>query len=172
MRRAQQQTISFPAYDSTVTTGATKTGLTLLNTDVKISKDGAAFASATNAPSEIGSTGRYSLVLTAAETACSWIHVYIEKTGMRPQDVSGPLDSDPSAAVVSDAGNSATTFVTDLTEAVTDFWKDCLVVFTSGTLRGQIKKVTGYNGTTKALSFATGFTAVPGASDRFVIVNG
>jgi hypothetical protein len=52
MRRAQQQTITFPAYDSSVSTGATKTGLTLLNTDVKISKDGAAFASATNAPAE------------------------------------------------------------------------------------------------------------------------
>jgi hypothetical protein len=171
MRRAQQQTITFPAYDSTVSTGATKTGLTLLNTDVKISKDGAAFASAANAPSEIGSTGRYSLVLTAAETACGWIHVYIEKTGMRPQDVVGAMSDQPAAAVVADGGNSATTFVTDLTSAVTDFWKDALVVFTSGTLAGQVKKVTGYNGTTKALSFATGFTATPGTGDRFILVN-
>lgn len=171
MRRAQQQTITFPAYDSSVTTGATKTGLVLLNTDVKISKNGAAYASATNAPSEINSTGRYSLVLTAAEANCAWLHIYIEKAGMRPQDVYGAMSDQVAQAVVADAGNSTTSFVTDLTSAVTDFWKGTLVVFTTGTLAGQVKKVTGYNGATKALTVADGFTAAPGAGDLFLLVN-
>jgi len=170
MRRAQAYTITFFAIDST-SWPTRKTGLTLLNTDVKISKDGGAFASATNAPVELGVTGRYKLDLTATEMDCKWLHVYVEKTGMQPQDVFGSTSDQPSGAVVADGANSATTFVTNLTSAVNDFWKDSLVVFTSGTLAGQVKKVTGYNGSTKALSFATGFTAAPGTGDLFLIVN-
>lgn len=171
MRRAQQQTISFVATDSASATGAAKVGLVLLSTDVKISKNGAAFVSATNAPAEINSTGRYSLALTAQETNAAFIHVYIEKAGMRPCDILGPMSDQPAAAVVADAGNTATTFVTDLVSAVTDFWKGALVVFTSGTLAGQVKKVTGYNGTTKAITVADGFTSVPSATDLFLLVN-
>lgn len=171
MRRAQQQTITFPALDSTVTTGATKSGLALLASDVKISKDGGAPASATNAPTELGTSGRYALVITAAEANCGWFHAYIEKAGMRPQDVYGSMSDQPAATVVSDAGNSATTFVTSLTSAVTDHWKDALVCFTSGALAGQVKKVTGYNGTTKALSFTSGFTAAPATGDSFILIN-
>lgn len=169
MRRAQQQTISFPAYDSSVTTGATKTGLTLLATDVKISKDGGTYASATNPAAELGATGRYSLVLTAAETNCGWIHIYVEKSGMRPQDIHGAMSDQPAAAVVT--GTSATSFVTNLTSIVDDFWKDALVVFTTGALAGQVKKATGYNGTTKALTFTSGFTAAPANGDLFLLVN-
>ncbi len=171
MRRAQQQVITFPLYDSTVTTGATKTGLGLVASDVKVSKDGGAFASATNTPAEIGATGRYSLVLTAAETTCSNLHVYCEKTGAKPQDYYGTMSDQPAAAVVADSGNVATLFVTNLTSAVTDFWKDAVVVFTTGALAGQLKRVTGYNGTTKALSFAAGFTSAPATGDLFVIIN-
>ncbi len=171
MRRAQQQTITFPAYDSALTTGATKTGLTLLASDVKMSKNGGAFASATNAPAEIGSTGRYSIVFTAAEMNCAYFYFYIEKAGMRPYDDGGAMSDQPAQAVVADGGNSATTFVTDLTSAVTDFWKDVLVCFTSGALAGQVKKVTGYNGTTKALSFTSGFTSAPSTGDLFILIN-
>lgn len=172
MRRAQQQTITFPAIDSTVATGATKSGLVLLNSDVKISKDGGAFASATNAPAEIGSTGRYALVLTAAEANCSWLHIYIEKTGMRPQDVYGEMGEQPAAAVVADAGNTATTFVTNLTEAASDFWKGGGIVFASGALKGQVREIASYNGATKALTLVEALTAVPAAADTFVIING
>lgn len=171
MRRAQQQTITFPALDSTVATGAMKSGLALLASDVKISKDGGAFASATNPPAEIGATGRYALTLTVAETNCSWFHAYIEKTGMRPQDVYGEMGEQQVALVVADAGNTATSFVTNLTSAVTDAWKGVLVRFQTGALAGQVRKATGYNGTTKALSFTVGFTAAPAADDVFAIVN-
>lgn len=168
MRRAQQQTISFPLYDSTVTTGVTKSGLALLASDVKLSKDGGAFASATNPPTEIGSTGRYALVLTAAETACGWFHLYVEKAGARPQDVFGEMSDQPDAKVVS---GDATTFVTNLTESANDFWKGAGVTFTSGALRGQVREVAGYNGSTKALTLAVPLTAAPATDDRFVIDN-
>jgi hypothetical protein len=165
MRRAQQQTITFAAEDSTLSTGARKSGLSILASDVKISKDGGAFASATNAPTEIGSTGRYALVLTATEMNCGWIHIYVEKTGMRPWDREGETDPQATFAVVADGSNSATSFVTNLTSAITDAHKGKFVRFQTGTLAGQLRKVTAYNGTTKALSFADGFSAAPTAAD-------
>jgi hypothetical protein len=172
MRRAQQQTITFPAIDSTVGAGATKPGLTLLASDVQISKDGGAFASATNPPVELGSTGRYALTLTAEETNCSWIHVYVEKGGMRPLDITGALSDQPAAAVVADGGNSPDSFVTNLTSAANDFWAGAGIVFTSGALAGQVREIDSYDGTTKAITLVEPLTAAPAAGDLFVIING
>jgi len=77
----------------------------------------------------------------------------------------------PSAAVVADGGNTATTFKTDLTESTTDYWKDALLLFVTGDLINQVKKVSGYNGSTKFVTLASAFTAAPAASDVFVLVN-
>lgn len=170
MRRAQQQTITFDAIDSSAPP-ANKSGLTFASGDTKISKDGGAFANTTNNPAEIGSSGVYSLVLTAAETDCMWLHVYAEKTGMQRARVSGSTFGNPSGAVSSNAGNTASTFLTNLTSAVTDFWKNAFVTFTSGSLAGQTRQVTGYDGSTKFLSFTTPFTSSPSNGDLFVIVN-
>ncbi|HTJ17849.1 MAG TPA: hypothetical protein VL494_13810 [Steroidobacteraceae bacterium] len=170
LRRAQQQTVTIIAID-TSNPPARKSGLTLLNTDVKISKDGGSFTSATNAPSEIGSTGRYALVLTAAETDCIWLHWYVEKTGMQPFDKEGSTSGHPSGQVLTDPSNTSSTFKTDLASSTTDFWKDTFMTFTSGALLGQTKKVTGYNGSTKFLTFLSGFTGTPSNGDRFVLVN-
>lgn len=139
--------------------------------DTKISKDGGAFANTTNQPAEIGSTGRYSLVLTAAEMDAAWVHVYVTKTGADDYDSLIGTAGAPSGTVVTDAGNLATTFKTDRTEATTDYWKDALLLFTSGTLAGQVKKVSAYNGTTKFVTLSAGFTGTPSAGDRFVFVN-
>jgi hypothetical protein len=170
MRRAQQQAITFPAYDSTVSTGALRSGLSLLASDVQISKDGGAFAAATNAPTELGSTGIYTLTLTAAETRCSWLTVLITKTNMRPQVTSGVMDPQATFAVAG-TGQTATSFVTTLTSAINDAHKGKLVRFQSGVLAGQVRKCTGYNGTTKALSFTDGFTAAPSADDEFALLD-
>jgi hypothetical protein len=75
------------------------------------------------------------------------------------------------AAVVTDAGNSSTQFKTDLTEATNDYWKDCLCRFVTGNLANQVKKVTGYNGTTKILSFTSGYTGTPSVADIFVLLS-
>lgn len=169
MRRAQLQPVTFDAVDSASPT-ALRTGIIFVAGDVRISKDGGAFANVTNLPAEIGSTGVYGFNLTAAETNCSWIHVLVIKAGsMYPKSFGGAMSDQPAAAVVT--GTSATSFVTNLTSIVDDFWKDSLVVFTSGALAGQVKKVTGYNGTTKALTFTAGFAAAPANGDLFILVN-
>lgn len=77
----------------------------------------------------------------------------------------------PRGSVVADGSNSATTFETDLTESTNDHWKDALLVFVTGALAGQVKKVTGYNGTTKFVTFTSGFTAAPSAGVRFILIN-
>jgi hypothetical protein len=76
-----------------------------------------------------------------------------------------------SGAVVADGGNSATTFVTDLTESTTDYWKDAFLRITSGALINQVKKITAYDGTTKAVTVSGGFTGTPAAGVTFEIVN-
>jgi hypothetical protein len=84
-------------------------------------------------------------------------------------------DTIPSVTVVTgtvqtDAGNSATSFKTDLASTTNDQWKDALIVFTSGSLAGQVKKITAYNGTTKVVTTGA-FTGTPSASDAFVLIN-
>lgn len=75
------------------------------------------------------------------------------------------------ATVVADGGNTALTFVTSLTETVTDYWKDNLIRITSGALIGQVKRVSGYDGTTKAITVTGGFTGTPAAGVTFSLLN-
>jgi hypothetical protein len=77
----------------------------------------------------------------------------------------------PSGLVVSDAGNSATQFKTDLVDTTTDCWKDGLVLFATGALAGQVKKCTAYAGGTKIISFTNGYTGTPSNGDVFEIIN-
>lgn len=78
---------------------------------------------------------------------------------------------DPEGSVVSDGSNAANTFKTDLPETDNDYWKNTWVRFQSGALKGQIQKVTSYDGSTKFLSFTDSFTATPVAATTFKIIN-
>jgi hypothetical protein len=77
----------------------------------------------------------------------------------------------PTSTVAADGGNTSSTFKTNRSESTNDFWKDALLLFTSGSLAGQVKKVSAYNGTTKFVTLASAFTAAPSTSDAFVLVN-
>ena len=81
------------------------------------------------------------------------------------------LEEGATAIVLGQAAGTPTTTVidTDLTETTNDHYKDALLVFTSGNLAGQRKAITGYNGTTKALT-CDAFTDAASATDTFVIV--
>lgn len=75
-----------------------------------------------------------------------------------------------SGAVATDAGNSATQIKTNLSESTDDYWKDALIVLTSGAMSGQVKKVTAYNGTSKTLTFGA-FTGTPADGVTFLLIN-
>ena len=169
--RATALTIVFPMISSTdhVTR---KSGLTIAASDIKISKDGGAYASATNAAAELAtSTGRYSLVLTSAEMDAKFVEVKVVKTGADDTDLLIPTSGEPTGAVVADAGNTASAFLTNLSETVTDYWKDALVVLTEGVMAAQVKKVSAYNGSTHLLTLVSGFTGIPAGGVRFRLVN-
>ena len=78
--------------------------------------------------------------------------------------------SNLTGAVVADGANSATTFKTNLTQSINNYWKDCFLKFTSGNLINQVKKITAYNGTTKFVT-VNAFTGIPSASDTVEIIN-
>jgi len=171
VRRAQPLTLSVPLVDLT-NRPARRSGVTFVAGDCQVSKDGGPFVNTTNLPVEIGTSGRYALTLTAGEMDAAWVHIKIEKDGIvDPVDLLLGTAGNPTGAVVSDAGNGANTFKTDLAESANDHWKDCLLLFTSGVLAGQVKKVTAYNSTTKFVTVGSPFTSVPGAGDRFVLIN-
>lgn len=73
-------------------------------------------------------------------------------------------------AVVDDAANTAATFETDLTETADDHWASAYLLITSGDLVGQVRRITGYNGTTKFVT-ADAFTAEPASGVTFAIIN-
>jgi hypothetical protein len=170
VRKGKAYTLSFAVVDNT-NRPSRKSGITFVAGDTKISKDGASFSNTTNAPAEIGSSGRYSLALTAAEMAADFIHVYVEKTGIDPIEFQLGTSGYESATIVTDVGNSSTAFKTDRSASTTDDIKDVLVVFTSGSLAGQVKKVSGYNGTSKVITVSSAYTGTPSNGDRFILVN-
>lgn len=73
-------------------------------------------------------------------------------------------------AVVTDGSNTSSTFKTDLSESTTDYHKDALILFTSGNLINQVKKVSAYNGSTKFITVSSAFTGVPAVSDTFILL--
>lgn len=172
IRKNRAFTVTFAAIDPAARP-ARASGVSFAAGECKISKDGAGFSNTSNLPAEIGSTGRYSLALTAAEMNADYIHVYVEDGAgaMDPVDLVFATGGQPSGTVAADGSNSATSFKTNLSEATDDYWKDALFLFTSGNLIGQLKKISAYNGTTKFITLSTAFTAAPSASDCFVLIN-
>jgi hypothetical protein len=98
--------------------------------------------------------------------------VRIENTDATDQLATALAAGVITGAVVDDALNSATTFETNLSQATNDHFLDAWLVFTSGTLSGQVKKITDYDGSTKFVTVSGGFTAEPTAADAFQIING
>jgi hypothetical protein len=71
---------------------------------------------------------------------------------------------------VNDASATTTSFVTNLTETTNGFYNGHFLVFTSGTLRGQARRIRSYNGATKAVSFDRPLTAAPSNGVTFLIL--
>lgn len=69
------------------------------------------------------------------------------------------------------ANGTATTIIdSTLTESATDHWKGRVVIFTSGTLKGQPAKITGFTPATDTLTVEASLTSSPQSGDRYVIV--
>lgn len=75
----------------------------------------------------------------------------------------------PEGAVVADVTNTVSVFKTDLASVTDDFYADMFLVFIDGALKDQVRKVMGYNGTTKFVT-CIAFTSVPVAATNFVLI--
>jgi hypothetical protein len=119
----------------------------------------------TSALTQIASGGDAPSIASAV-----WAHAL---SGVSAGDALTRTTPTAEGAVVADAGNTRSSFKTNLTESVTGFWEHALVSISSGVMRGQVRKVLSYNGTTKVLTVgpAPGFTAVPADGVTFVLVN-
>jgi len=64
-------------------------------------------------------------------------------------------------------------FLTDLTETVADYWKDADLVFLTGTLSQQRKRVASFDvtGAIQRITLTSAFTGSPANGDKFCLVN-
>lgn len=169
IRRGVPIILTLPMYNST---GSRKSGLTFTAGTCQISKDGGTFANTTNLPTEIGTSGVYKLQLTSVEVDCAWLHIITNISGANPQDRVIETTNSQMGTVVSNAGNTAQTFQTNLTQTSDDWWRDCLLVWTSGVNTGALKLITNFNHTTQFITVDEAFPAgIPAAGDKFAIIN-
>lgn len=183
--RGKALSVAYVAWDTNANSG--KTG-DVANHTLRWIKDGSS-AAPTNAPTEVDATnapGVYQVLLTDAECTCS-LGVLSGKSatsGVVLIPVSLAFEQLPAASLlilqgildatesgtVSDASATAVSFVTSLTQAATDFYKGAFLVFTSGSLAKESRAISAYNGSTKAVTLYSGFTAAPGNGDHFLIL--
>lgn len=117
---------------------------------------------------------RFDLPDALAATGENHATVVITADAIVPRVIDVLLDPNPSivqGAIVADAGNTASTFKTDLAEATDGQYIDAFVLFRTGANAGAVRHVSGYNGTSKFLTVDTAFPAAPSASDEFLLVN-
>lgn len=61
-------------------------------------------------------------------------------------------------------------FSTSQTETTTDAWKDALIEFLSGPNIGSVRKITGYNGSTKVITVNDALPATPTNGDKYRLI--
>jgi len=134
--------------------------------DVKISKDGGAFANITTLPSTVTLAGSaaWTWTLSAAETEATEIVIQVIDTAPKAvQDQFFRLQTTKAAALqvgVPQAAQSAgdTAITLDATAASqTDFYKGSVVAIISGDGANQARIITAYNGSTKVATIDRGW---------------
>lgn len=71
---------------------------------------------------------------------------------------------------INDSDPTASSFVTNLSNEVDDFYKNSVLTFTSGALNNQTRRISAYDGTTKEITLSPALTSAPGDGDTFTIV--
>jgi hypothetical protein len=172
IRRGKPFTATFAVQDPAASRPLPKTGVTFSTGQVQISKDGGSFANTTNLPSEIGSSGRYALTLTDAETSADSVYVTIAASGYDPIDLPLATNGAPVGTVITGGGgNSATSFATSLAAGTADFYKNALIVFLTGALADSApQKCSAYAVTNGVITVSSAFVATPSVGDRFAVV--
>jgi spore maturation protein SpmB len=132
--------------------------------DVKVSKDGGAFANIATLPTFIASAAALNWTLSAAETEATEVVIQVIDSATKAvQDQFFRLQTTKAAALqvgVPQAAQSAgdTAITLDATAAAqTDFYKGSVVTIISGDGANQARIITAYNGTTKVATIDRGW---------------
>jgi hypothetical protein len=71
---------------------------------------------------------------------------------------------------VNDPSPTATSFISALTNSTDNFYQDAVLTFTSGTLKGESRRVASYSGSSATLTLDPALTSAPANGDTFTIV--
>jgi hypothetical protein len=148
--------------------------------ELKFCKNGGTWTNGAGTWSNRGE-GAYDYTPTASEldtlgyflvkVVVSGVRLYTAKVQVTTED---PYITRNVRGLVAAGANTASTFVTNLASSITDAYKaPMLVRFLDGALVGQTRPLasTGsFNGTTKALTVSTAFSATPANSTAFEII--
>lgn len=74
------------------------------------------------------------------------------------------------AGAVNDASATTTSFVSNLSSSVTDNYLGNAIVFTSGALAGLVRKISAFDGTTKAITLSAALPSAPANGVTFMIL--
>lgn len=159
-----------------------KTDAAYASGDVKIMKDEGSPTDATNGFTDEGTD--YALVLTAAEMQAARVvitvvdqstKVWLDETiVIETYGTSTSQHPDPSGRSVfagtADSGTTATLVDAALTQSDTDYWaKDIAVVFTSGSIAGQVACVSKFTPGTDTITFTPPATAAV-STNTYVLI--
>lgn len=177
MLRKNVASQKIPVFAWDVLNDTPKTG-DASNITARVYKDGGAAAQSNDVnPAELDATyapGVYIFDMTQAETNCEMgvlfaksatANIKLDPVFYLPQP-----DVPATFGAVNDAGAGTTDFDTDLTEATNDHYNSLYIVFLSGVLTGQARKISDYDGSAKNITVATAFTDAPTTGDRFAIL--
>ena len=144
--------------------------------DVKVSKDGGAFANIATLPAFITGSGTLTWTLSATETEATEVIVQVIDTkGTKTvQDQMFRLQTTKAGAlfvgrVQTVAGTSVTLNAAPAPSAVTDFYKGAVLSITNGTGANQARVITAYNGATRVATIDSAFATDPVAGDNAAI---
>lgn len=150
-----------------------KTGATGVSPAVTLSKGvGTTFAAAGGTVTEITSgNGWYNIALTTTDTGTRGDLAYHATAATcDPSDFIDQVDDDGIYhGSVTGAATTTTLIDSGLTQGDTDWWKGRVIIFVTGTLKGEAGAITAFAFATDTLTFDA-VTAVPAAADEYIIV--
>lgn len=143
---------------------------------IRVLKAGVANAAGANAVVEVDAVNMpgvyyYELSLAEAQTPGPGV-LFVSKAGSETREI--PFDVERAVMGTAATGTlTSSSFTTNLAPTVADQYKDALVLFHTGNLAGQVKKIGAVATSGGLITLATGqaFTGAPANGDVLEIVN-
>ena len=145
-------------------------GAALTTPDAEVSIDGGAFADCTNEATDIGTTGHFTTLLTAAECTGEYLRFvqkcanagavyHVQEIRFEPCVDSGVAQASTTADIVLRTGASATN----------DFYNGCDVEIVRGTNAGQVRRITDYTGSSRTATVDRAWAAAPDTTSVYIV---